>query len=582
MGEYSSNFIGNYLASCGLHNPTGEAMVYGDRRLTWSDLNDRTKRLAQALMSRGVRKGDKVLMMFHNCPEFLEANYAVQRCGAIPVPMNYRFTPSEIEYQANHSDAVAFVIEDIWLSAVQKAAPNLKNVKHYICAGPECPSDMEPYEKVIEESPPDEPDVPTDEEDICVICYTGGTTGFPKGVMLTYRAHLKMFEELIVSMATRIAEVQLTPTQKERIRESMSMPGGGLLLSLMGTSFTRWLMNRNLTNNLMHKFAARLLRNLNMLKKGYENNNRVIFPSFPLFHDASYQLTMLAPVVGNMTFVAAEGVKFDPEKVLAMVEKEQPSMMANVPTGWKMLVGHPGIDKFNTGSLVFCASGAGLCSADLKKKVLEKFPGVLFMDMFGQTEMTPVTSFRIDSTPETISERSVGRPMVETRVVDEQNNDVPQGQIGEIIYKSQTTMKGYYKDEKKTSEVMRDGWFYSGDLGYLDESGEIRIVERKNECISTGGEKVFPLEVEQVISEHPAVKNVCVIGVPDEKWGHSIRAVVQLKEGKEASSEEITSMCEDKLAGYKKPRSVAFVEEFPLSPVGKVLRKKIREMYGKP
>jgi len=172
--------------------------------------------------------------------------------------------------------------------------------------------------------------------------------------------------------------------------------------------------------------------------------------------------------------------------------------------------------------------------------------------------------------------------MVDTRIVDEEGRDVPPGQVGEIIYRSPTIMKGYYKDEQKTAQVIRNGWFYSGDLGLLDENGEIRVVERKNECINTGGEKVFPLEVEQVIAEHPAVKHVCIIGVPDEKWGNNIRAVVQLKEGEKAYEKDIIAACENKLAGYKRPRSVVFVSEFPLSPVGKVLRNKVREHYGKP
>jgi len=141
-------------------------------------------------------------------------------------------------------------------------------------------------------------------------------------------------------------------------------------------------------------------------------------------------------------------------------------------------------------------------------------------------------------------------------------------------------MKGYYKDEDKTREVMEGGWFRSGDLGYLDDEGEVRLIDRKKECINTGGEKVFPLEVEEIIHEHPKVEDVCIIGVPDEEWGSTIRAVVQPKEGENIEEQEIIEFCRDKLAGYKIPRSVVFVNELPLSPVGKVLRAKIREMYG--
>jgi acyl-CoA synthetase (AMP-forming)/AMP-acid ligase II len=167
-------------------------------------------------------------------------------------------------------------------------------------------------------------------------------------------------------------------------------------------------------------------------------------------------------------------------------------------------------------------------------------------------------------------------------VVDESGNELPQGQVGEVLYRSSTIMKGYYKDEEKTQEVMQDGWFKSGDLGSLDEDGEIRVVDRKNECINTGGEKVFPLEVEEVIKRHPKVDEVCVIGVPDEEWGNTIRAAVLPKRGETLEGQEIRDFCRDELAGYKIPRTVVFVEELPHSPVGKMLRQKVRDLYGSP
>jgi acyl-CoA synthetase (AMP-forming)/AMP-acid ligase II len=153
--------------------------------------------------------------------------------------------------------------------------------------------------------------------------------------------------------------------------------------------------------------------------------------------------------------------------------------------------------------------------------------------------------------------------------------------VGEIFYRSTTVMKGYYKEEEKTREVFEDGWFRSGDLGYVDDEGDLRLVDRKNECINTGGEKVFPLEVEEVIHQTGSVEEVAVIGVPDEEWGHAVRAVVQLKKGAAASAAEIIEFCRKELAGYKVPKTVVFVDELPLSPVGKVLRAKIRELYGK-
>jgi acyl-CoA synthetase (AMP-forming)/AMP-acid ligase II len=183
---------------------------------------------------------------------------------------------------------------------------------------------------------------------------------------------------------------------------------------------------------------------------------------------------------------------------------------------------------------------------------------------------------------ERLQHRSVGRSIVDVRVVDESGRDLPPGEVGEILYRSSTVMKGYYKDDEKTREVMQDGWFRSGDLGFLDENGEIRVADRKKECINTGGEKVYPLEVEEVLIRHPKVDDVCVIGVPDEEWGTSVRAVIQLRKGELAEPKELLDFCRAELAGYKIPRSVRFVDELPRSPVGKMLREKVREAYGQP
>ncbi|MDY6898357.1 MAG: AMP-binding protein, partial [Cyanobacteriota bacterium] len=228
------------------------------------------------------------------------------------------------------------------------------------------------------------------------------------------------------------------------------------------------------------------------------------------------------------------------------------------------------------------ATGAGVNPGELKKKILKHFPGIFIVDVFGQTEMTPNTTIRIDTDSEKIKDRSVGKPIVQTRIIDEKGNDVKPGEIGEIIYNSPTIMKGYYKEPEKTAEVIKDGWFYSGDLGYFDEDGEIRVVERKKECISSGGEKIFPHEVEEILLTHPKVKEVCVIGVKDETWGSTVRAIIQLKEGEVTDEKEIIDWCRGNMAGYKKPKSVSFVDSFPVTPVGKIQRAKVKEIYGNP
>jgi len=196
--------------------------------------------------------------------------------------------------------------------------------------------------------------------------------------------------------------------------------------------------------------------------------------------------------------------------------------------------------------------------------------------------MTPATTMRLDLSPATLKDRCIGKPFVETRIVDDNNNPLPAGEIGEIIYRSGSIMKGYYNEPDKTAETIQQGWLHSGDLGYFDEDGDLIIKERKKECISSGGEKIFPHEVEEVILEHHAVKDVCVIGIADETWGQTIRAVVLCDENHTLTEQDIIHWCTDKVAGYKKPRSVMFVHDFPVTAVGKVQRGKIRELYGQP
>jgi acyl-CoA synthetase (AMP-forming)/AMP-acid ligase II len=579
MKRLSPNIIANYLMYMAKFSPEVNFVVYGDREVTRLELWTRVSKLAQALLSAGLKKDEKVIFMFHNSAEFVETNFAIQVAGGIPVPMNYRFLKREIEYQASHSDAVIFLYDSLFKEHVEAAIPKITNVRHFICYGKtDCEKALD-YEEFIFGQPARDPAVKNDMSDIAVMIYTGGTTGFPKGVMLTYQAHLDMFATLFSGILARSARENITKEQLEKIVESLELPGKGLIAAALSNQTIKNIIgsdkNAAFLKRVLHKQFAD--PNLGKILYGLNLNNMV--PSLPFFHVASYQLLILAAMAGNVTFTLVDDVKFSPEKVLENAVKYKTILMANVPTGWKKLVSFPDLHKYDL-NIRFAATGAGMCPAELKKKIFKAFPGIIIIDLFGQTEMTPVTSFRIDASAETLKDRSIGNSIVEMKIVDESGSEVAQGEPGEILYRSSTVMKGYYKDEEKTQEAMLDGWFKGGDLGFVDEDGELRLIDRKNECINTGGEKVFPLEVEEIILEHPKVGDACIIGVPDEDWGSTVRAVVQLKNGEKSTSDEIIGFLRDKLAGYKIPKSVVFVDELPLSPVGKVLRAKIREKYG--
>jgi len=581
MGAHSPNIFANSFMSIAEHNPEGEVIVFGDRRVTWGELVSRIFRISRALLDLGVKKGDKVAFMFHNTPEFIEINYGIQVAGAVPTPMNYRFIPKEVEYQGNHSDAVVFLYDSIWAESVEPAIPNLTGIKQFICKGDNKPDNVIDYEEFVDSGEDSDPAIANDWEDVAAMIYTGGTTGFPKGVMLTYKGHLDMFAMTGAAILVRSLTMDLPAERFKLLLEALPIPGKAIIGLLLRTKAFKKIVSGPGVYEYLRKSAYERISNPDSARKGYKNTSKSMNPSMPFFHDAAYAGLVGNALMGTTCYVLPDSAKFDPELILGLIEQEQVGAVSNVPTGWRKLVSLPDVEKYDLSSVRMATTGGGACPAPLKKQILELFPNAMILDGFGQTEMTPLTSFKLDSDPEKITDRSVGKAFLETRIVDDEGNDLHQGETGEILYKSSTIMKGYYKDEEKTREVMENGWFRSGDLGYLDENGEIRIVDRKKECINTGGEKVFPLEVEEVILTHPKVDEVCVIGVPDEEWGSTVRAVVQLKPGEQVAEKEISDFCRGEIAGYKIPRSVVFTDELPFSPAGKMLRQKVRDQYGK-
>jgi len=577
------NPFGDLLKIYAERNPKGVSIYYGtDIKETWRELNDRVNRLANALMDLGMKKGDVGIIMFHNCPEFIESLCALQKIGAIPSPVNYRFVSREIEYQTNHSEAKVFLSEDLWLDEVNKAKENMPAVKDYIISG-NSTGDFLNYEDLLKGSSSKEPDVYSSWDDVCLLPYTGGTTGVPKGVVHTYAEFPPHLEGVLGVLLKSIPSLRLP---------KLSLP-----IPLIG-SFLGELIGSDLVNNLLHGSLGRIIRenagemaSLLLYRIIPLIRGRIPFLSLPFlspppaFHMATLGVIIESEwmLTGIIPVVFPKNPKFDPIEVLEIIEKVKPFWMWMVPTMWRRLVEIPDIDNYNKKSLAIVATGAGICPRDLKKNILQKFPGTLMMDAFGQTEMAPIATMRFDSSEqiEEIVDRSVGIPLttVESKILDERRDEIKEPNVvGEILYKSPTAMKEYYKDKKKTSEVFtKDGWFYSGDLGYKDERGELHIVDRVKETINVGGEKVYPHEVEEILESNPKVEYAAVLGVKDETYGKIPMALIKLREGEKATEEEIIDFCKDKISGFKRPRFVVFVDEFPLNPVGKILRRNAEE-----
>ncbi len=642
------------------------AIIYGDKQITWKELNSLINKMANALKNLGIKKGDKVAFLFYNSPQFIITNIGIQELGAIPVPMNFRYVASEMEFLLNNSDSIAFIFDDDALLEIQKIHDRIPNVKYLIHDGPNTPIGMLNYSKFIQEAKDKEIKVDIDIHDIAVIIYTGGTTGRPKGVMLTYENILSN-EEMALAFLSRllppvdeldepvyaknelqrrlleytesltgIPEVffenperenkvivietpseigpslaEMTYTIREgKLKHFFGKPPEGKYHGLVHMELASRLReyanistlsySRRGKVKLMFKMIRLMMQKkirvsgekevVKALKKAMRNRpeheeieKNTMVP--PLFHLASYAVFLISWMFRGSTVVFLTSKKFDPIELLEMIEQQKLKTLFLVPTMWKRVLDalETSGSEYDLSSLSIGLSGAAVLQGKYKKKILQYFPNAVIVDAFGQSETAPVTTMKVDGDVDNVQDRCVGTLLegLEMKVVDENNNPVPDGEIGEICYRGASVMKGYYKDPDKTAQTIDDdGYLHSGDLGYV-KNGQFFVVERMKECINTGGEKVFPIEVEEVLIEHPKIDQVCVIGIPDEEWGETVRAVVILKEGKAMTQEEVIQFVEGKIASYKKPRSVVFTQEFPISPVGKVLRSKIREQFGK-
>lgn len=667
-----------YLDIKARHYPKDRvALVHGDKKITWSELQKRVNRLGNGLRKYGVKKGIKVAFIFWNSPEFLETHLAIQALGAVAVPMNYMYSSKEFEFAIDYCDAIVLIIDQDVMGEIEKIRPKLTKVKAFICKGNNLPSNWIDYEELIKNSKSRNVKVTGkfSESDEALICFTGGTTGMPKGVVLTYDnfiSNLEMTTTFLISFLPPVSEYYDEEYAKNEFQRKIQdvMDAMGLGSTIVKLDFTKEFKGKTVVlitetdkgvklppmtittrktengedkvkifcgtrddikpNLKMYykigeqirygaktipltysrlgrlKMFPRILRRYlfggikiegektlrrsiirGMLHKGAED----IFPSCflpPFFHSAAYVSGIVAWILFGQPLIFPISKKFDIREILEFIDKKVIQVLMMVPTMWKRLLEYPDLAKFDLSGLKVAISGGALFKGLYKKLLLESFPNALIIDGFGQTEMSPIISLKLDASSEKVVERSIGHEIdgLKVRIINpETGEDVKDGEIGELLYKSVTVMKEYYKDPEKTKDVFKDGWFSSGDLGYRDkDTGELFIVERLKECISSGAEKIFPLEIEEVISQHPKVEEVVVIGVPDEEWGSAVRAVVVPKKGlipyQDLTAEEIIEFCRGRMASYKKPKSVVFTEELPVSPVGKVLRAKVREIYS--
>jgi fatty-acyl-CoA synthase len=502
----------NQLERHAFMQPAATALRFLGHTYTWADLRRRVSALAGALSRRGVRSGDRVMILMLNRTEFVESVLAANMIGAIGVPINFRLTPPEIAFLAEDCEARVLITESV-LAPVAAGVRNVTSVlKTIVVAGDAGEDGLLSYEDLVNE--PGEPaqlvDVPNDSP--ALIMYTSGTTGRPKGAVLTH---------------TNLA-------------------------------------GQTMSNLFTHGVDA----------------HDVGFIGVPFFHIAGIGNLLTGLLIGLPTVIHPLGA-FDPGHLLDVLAAEQVTGIFLVPAQWQAVCIEQQANPREV-KLRVISWGAAPASDTLLRQMAESFPGAQILAAFGQTEMSPVTCMLLGE--DAIRKLgSVGKviPTVTARVVDENMNDVPIGEVGEIVYRAPTLMSGYWNNPEATAEAFAGGWFHSGDLVRMDEEGYVWVVDRKKDMIISGGENIYCAEVENVLAGHPLIVEVAVIGRPHEKWGEVPIAVAAVTQS-ELRIEDLGEFLGERLARYKHPKGLEIVDALPRNPAGKVLKTELRSRYGAP
>jgi acyl-CoA synthetase (AMP-forming)/AMP-acid ligase II len=484
------------------------------KEITWQEFDERVNRVANALISRGVRKGDKVLHWMLNSINWLEAYFGILRTGAWAVPLNFRFTADDFKYCADIAEAKVMILGEQFIDRVEAARPQLPTVKDYIFVGQPLPKDMEAFEKVIEEASPQPVEVGLKEEDECGLYFTSGTTGAPKPILLTHK--------------------------------NMECAA--------------------ITENCHHRQT--------------HEDNFILIP--PLYHTGAKMHWFGSLIVGGRATLLTE---VSPQYIFEAVHKERGTIVwLLVPWAQDILLaldsGELKKEDYDLSSWRLMHMGAQPIPPSLIKRWKQYFPDMQYDTSYGLSEATGPGCVNLGMENYHKLE-ATGRPGFnwETRIVDVNGEDVARGGVGELIVRGNGVMKEYYGNPEKTAETLKDGWLYTGDMARQDEEGFIYIVDRKKDLVITGGENIFPVELEETLRRHPKVYDAGVIGLPDDRLGEIAAAVIDAKPGATLTEEEINQFCEQNLPRYKRPRRIIF-DKVPRNPTGKIEKPKLREKYA--
>jgi len=496
--------------------PRKTGVVSGSVRLTFEEFNRRVNSLANGLIDLGLRREDRVAVLLDSSYQYLELYFAIPKAGGVVVPLNTALSVPEMAYILGHAGVETLVFGERFEPVVDSLLNELDSVKRLVVVGTSA-REVHSYEQLVARYPSTEPEVEVGEQDVAYLIYTSGTTGMPKGIMETHR---------------------------------------GIIESALNTILGCRLSERDIG-----------------------------LVSTPLFWGAIMVSVVVPQVYVGSTQVLADD--YSPEAILNLIQREKITSGFMIPPMITALLECPQLDSYDTSSLRHVLFSGVPIGVETLKRAIKTF-GNIFFQCYGTTELGPLTMIDpdgqvIEGPPEKVRRlASCGQeaPNVEVRVVDDEGRDVAPGEVGEVIGRGDNLMKGYWRMPQATEEALKGGYIHTGDLATVDEGGYLYLVGRKKDLILSGGKTIYPVEVEEVIYQYPGVVEVAVIGVPDEKLGESIRAVVVVRRGEKVAAEDILEFCRQRLPDYASPKSVAFVEKLPRNPAGKILRRTLREEYG--
>ena len=497
----------------GRERPDAPTLEYEGRTITFGELDQRSNRMANALAGLGVHAGHRVAFLDKNCPEYFEAVFGVAKLDAVNVAVNWRLAPGEIAQIVNDARAKVLIVGEAFVGHVDTIEPELATVSEVVVIG--AAGGRRGYEELLAAAPSQDPGVESAADDVALQLYTSGTTGLPKGVMLTNANFV-----------------------------------GGMLRCADLWSFTP---------------------------------DSVNLAVMPMFHIAGSGWALVGLYHGCRTVLLRD---VDPGAILRAIPEFRVTNALFVPAVIQQLVEMPGVEGVDYSTLRVITYGASPITDTLLVRAMDVF-GCELIQLYGLTETTGAIT-QLDHRDHDPANRphllrSCGKPYpwVELRIVDpDTGEEVPDGAIGELWTRSAHNMVGYWGNEGATNAVFdADGWFKTGDAGYRDADGYLFLHDRLKDMICSGGENVYPAEVENVLAKHVGVADVAVIGVPDEHWGEAVMAVVVRRPGSAVTEEQLIAFAREHLAGYKLPKSVAFADALPRNPSGKLLKREIRAPY---